>query len=184
MLIIVAMLGLLSLFSSSAYAETCTNADGSTYTTIILPCSNGNANGTSYVCFDKSQPETDGKCKDQSVPVRQGATCPKGQTGPGVDGLCQDKSTPVVSISDSAIKNNGIWVILVLVINIMSAGIGVAAVGGIIYGSILYSTGGGNAETTKKARTIIFNVLIGLLMYAVMYAFLNYMIPGGMFNAN
>ena len=45
------------------------------------------------------------------------------------------------------------------------------------------NSGEGNAEKTKKARMIIFNVLIGLLMYAVMYAFLNYMIPGGMFNA-
>ena len=38
-------------------------------------------------------------------------------------------------------------------------------------------------KTYNIYRMIIFNVLIGLLMYAVMYAFLNYMIPGGMFNA-
>ncbi len=81
------------------------------------------------------------------------------------------------------VSNNGIWGILITIINIMSAGIGVTAVGGVVYGSIMYASGEGNAEKTKKARMIIFNVLIGLLMYAVMYAFLNYMIPGGMFNA-
>ena len=64
----------------------------------------------------------------------------------------------------------------------MTAGIGIAAVGGILYGSILYTSSEGSAETTKKARKIISNVVIGLLMYVLMYSFLNYMIPGGMFN--
>ncbi|MEI7918610.1 MAG: hypothetical protein WCH58_04500 [Candidatus Saccharibacteria bacterium] len=110
---------------------------------------------------------------------QQAAVCPPNTTGPGTDGLCSDKSIPTYK----TVTESGIWGLLITVINIMSAGIGVAAVGGIIYGSIKYTSSEGNAESTKKARTIIANVLIGLLMYAVMYAFLNYMIPGGMFNA-
>ncbi len=110
---------------------------------------------------------------------QQTAVCPAGTTGPGTDGLCSDKSTPTYK----SVTESGIWGLLITVLNIMSAGIGVTAVGGVVYGSIMYASGEGNAEKTKKARMIIFNVLIGLLMYAVMYAFLNYMIPGGMFNA-
>ena len=181
-LAIVAAVGLTGAVFNPVYAETCKNADGTTYETIILPCGNNNSSSTpTYVCYDKTAPGTDGKCGDGSTPRLRGSTCPAGLTGPGFDGKCQDGSSPIPK-TDSVVERNAIWGLLVLAINIMTAGIGIAAVGGILYGSILYTSSEGSAETTKKARKIISNVVIGLLMYALMYAFLNYMIPGGMFN--
>ena len=82
----------------------------------------------------------------------------------------------------SDLKDTGLWGLLILVINILTAGIGVAAVGGVIYGAVLYTTSGGSLDQVKKARQIIRDVIIGLAMYALMYAFLNYIVPGGMFN--
>lgn len=109
---------------------------------------------------------------------QQKAVCPAGTTGPGEDGLCSDKSHPVYkSITDS-----GIWGILITAINILTAGVAITAVGGVIYGSILYTSAEGSADQTKKARTIIANVMIGLLAYGLMYGFLNFIVPGGMFN--
>lgn len=75
--------------------------------------------------------------------------------------------------------NSGIWGLLLLVINILTAGVGVAAVGGIVYGSILYTTAAGSAEQTKKAITIIKDVVLGLLAYMLMYSILNFIVPGG-----
>ena len=92
-------------------------------------------------------------------------------------GKCKDGSTP-----DTSTDQNGIWGILFLVINILTAGIGVVAVGGIVYGSILYASAGGSADQVKKARTIIINVVIGIVAYALMYALLNFIVPGGVFN--
>jgi len=83
--------------------------------------------------------------------------------------------------SKTDVQDTGLWGILLLAINILTAGIGVAAVGGIIYGSILYASAGGGPEQVKKAKEIIMNVLLGLAAYALMYAFLNFIIPGGMF---
>lgn len=80
-------------------------------------------------------------------------------------------------------ENTGIWGVLMLVINIMSAGIGVLAVGGIAYGSVMYASAGGNPEKSKKARLMITNVVVGLLMYILMFALLNYLVPGGLFRA-
>ena len=77
------------------------------------------------------------------------------------------------------IENNGIWGVLSLATNILTAGIGIAAVGGIIYGSILYATSGVNPDNVKKAKGIIMNVVIGLIAWGLMYAFLNFIIPGG-----
>lgn len=78
-------------------------------------------------------------------------------------------------------KNNGIWGVLLIAINILTAGIGIAAVGGIVYASVLYTSAGDSAEQTKKAIQIIRDVVIGLIAYGFMFIFLNYLIPGGIF---
>ncbi len=64
----------------------------------------------------------------------------------------------------------------------MTAGIGILAVGGILYASILYASASDNMEQTKKAKDIIKQVVIGIIAYAAMYLFLNFLIPGGIFS--
>jgi hypothetical protein len=91
---------------------------------------------------------------------------------------CDDVKTSVI---DCTTANAGIWGLLLLVINILTAGIGIAAVAGIVYGSVLYTSAGSSPEQVKKAIGIITNVVIGLVAYALMYAFLNFIIPGGLF---
>lgn len=80
------------------------------------------------------------------------------------------------------VENTGVWGILLLAINILTAGVGIAAIGGIIYGAILYTSAGGSPEQVKKAMGIITNVVIGVIAYALMFSFLNFLIPGGLFN--
>jgi hypothetical protein len=92
-------------------------------------------------------------------------------------GLCPDGKAPSQSVDQT-----GLWGLLLLAINILTAGVGVAAVGGIVYGSILYTTAGGSPEGVKKAREIITNVIIGIVAYALMYSLLNFIIPGGLFH--
>ena len=54
-----------------------------------------------------------------------------------------------------------------------------AAVGALIYAGILYSTASGDANKTAQAKTVITNVVIGILAYAVMGIALNFLVPGG-----
>lgn len=91
-----------------------------------------------------------------------------------------DNKCPSGSKED--VNSSGVFGLLKLVINIMTTGIGILAVGGIVYGSILYTSAGGSSEQTKKAIGIITNVVIGLLAYALMYAITNFLIPGGLFS--
>ena len=100
------------------------------------------------------------------------------------ESCCGGVVTSIISCSQTGgkdTKDTGIWGILLLVINILTAGIGIAAVGGVLYGSILYSTAAGSPEQTKKAKVTILNVVVGLVAYALMYSFLNFIIPGGLF---
>lgn len=99
---------------------------------------------------------------------------------------CSILPKDICSAADSNNKNakpedSAIWKLLILVLNILTAGVGIAAVGGIVYGAILYGSAGDKAEQTKKAKDIIFNVAIGLVAFMLMYGFLNFLIPGGIF---
>jgi hypothetical protein len=82
---------------------------------------------------------------------------------------------------DGGVKDNGIWALLLIVLNVLTAGVGLIAVAGIVYGSILYTTAENKADQVKKATDIITNVIIGLVMFALMWAGLNFIVPGGAF---
>jgi hypothetical protein len=79
-------------------------------------------------------------------------------------------------------KDSGLWSILLLVIGILTAGVGAVALAGIVYGAILYTSAGGSQEQIKKAIGIFTNVVIGVIAFAGMWALLNFLIPGGVFN--
>jgi hypothetical protein len=98
---------------------------------------------------------------------------------------CAGVTTAIIHCDQTGGKrtqDSGVWGLLLVVINILTAGVGVAAVGGIIYGAILYTSAGGSPEQVKKAMGIITNVVIGVVAYAAMYSVLNFLIPGGIFN--
>jgi hypothetical protein len=99
---------------------------------------------------------------------------------------CGGTDTAIISCSadntGNDLTNNGVWALLLMGINILTAGIGIAAVGGVIYGSILYTTAGDNDGQIKQAKEVIRNVVIGLIMYVAMYALLQFIIPGGIFS--
>jgi heme A synthase len=86
------------------------------------------------------------------------------------------------TIDDSGpIEKSGIWGILLLAINILSAGVVLAGVCGVAYGAIMYTTAGGSSDRTRKARMIIFNTTLGIIFYVLLYAIIQYLIPGGVF---
>lgn len=98
---------------------------------------------------------------------------------------CGGVQTAIINCSQSGgggAEDTGLWGILLIVVNIMTAGVGVLALVGIVYGAVLYTSAGGNPEQVKKARTIFTNVVIGVIAFGGMYALLNFLVPGGVFN--
>ena len=83
--------------------------------------------------------------------------------------------------SGKKVENNAVWGLLLMVVNILTAGVGIVAVAGIVYGSILYTTAEDKADQVKKATDIITNVVIGLVLFALMWSGLNFIVPGGVF---
>ena len=65
--------------------------------------------------------------------------------------------------------------IVVIVVTVL---IGVVAVGGLAYAAILYASAHDNQNQVSEARTIIRNIVIGLLLYGFTIAIINWLVPG------
>jgi heme/copper-type cytochrome/quinol oxidase subunit 2 len=83
--------------------------------------------------------------------------------------------------NEKDLEKSGTWLLLIYAINILTVAIGVVAVAMIAFASFMYTTAGGNAEQTKKAIEMIRNVVIALVIYAMMWALLQWLVPGGIF---
>lgn len=74
--------------------------------------------------------------------------------------------------------------ILVLAIQVLTGAIGVVAIGALVYAGIMYSSASGNAGQVTKAKELIRNTVIGLVLFALMGLLLNFLIPGGLFSGS
>lgn len=75
----------------------------------------------------------------------------------------------------------GIEEILNLVLATLTAGAVVLATGSIVVAGFLYMTARDNASQVQKAKTMIFNTVIGIIAYTFMWTILEWLIPGGVF---
>ena len=82
---------------------------------------------------------------------------------------------------NGASDKDSILTVLVTISNWLAAGVVIAVIGGIIYGAIMYATSAGDAGKAKSATEIIRNAFIALILYFLMWAFLQYIVPGGLF---
>lgn len=71
----------------------------------------------------------------------------------------------------------GIDGVLELVVDIMTIGIGILGVIGITVVGIQYLTAGGSEEKTRKAKRRLFEIVIGLVAYVIIYTFLRWLLP-------
>ena len=75
-------------------------------------------------------------------------------------------------------QGSGITHILKLVVDILTVGVGVLGVLGIVITGIQYLTSGGNEEQMRKAKRRLFEIVIGLIAYVLIYAVLTWLLPG------
>lgn len=113
---------------------------------------------------------------------REKEACEYGARQSGGQNGCQDEACgedEEDGCETSIIPCTDVWGLLNVAIYILTAGVGVLAVGGIVYGAILYTSAGDRSDQVKKAIGIITNVVIGLVAYVAMFAIVQFLIPGG-----
>ncbi len=83
--------------------------------------------------------------------------------------------------AEGSAEHCGILDYLVTAINVLSAIVGVVVVMMIIVGGIQYSAAGDDPQKVQAAKTKITNALLALFVFIFMYAFLQWIVPGGVF---
>lgn len=91
---------------------------------------------------------------------------------------CGGVDTALISCPDG---ENGVWAIIGTVLDVMMVGIGAAALIGVIISGIQYMTSSGNPAAMTKAKNRLVQVVIGIAALVLMWAFMQWLIPGGIF---
>lgn len=73
----------------------------------------------------------------------------------------------------------GITRLLIIVINVVSGIVGVLVVAVLVVAGIQYTTSAGDPNAAAAARKRASNALLALVLYGMMYAFLQWIVPGG-----
>lgn len=66
-------------------------------------------------------------------------------------------------------------------INILSIIVGLVVTASLIVGGIQYTASGGDSQRAAAAKSRISNTLLAMLAFMFLYAFLNFLVPGGLF---
>lgn len=77
------------------------------------------------------------------------------------------------------LKNNPIILWIAFFINVLAAVIGVGAVAMLIFAGVQYTAAADNPSQVEAAKKKIGAVVLGLVAFIFLYAFLNWLIPGG-----
>lgn len=102
---------------------------------------------------------------------------PVGETEGDADSDSKPDNPPETTILPNDMDIMGI---LKLVLNILVYGLGVAAVLGTVIAAIMYLTARDNEQQVAKAKTRLYEVVIGLVAWAVMWGLLQWLLPGGL----
>ncbi|MBR3138508.1 hypothetical protein IKG38_00605 [Candidatus Saccharibacteria bacterium] len=98
------------------------------------------------------------------------------------DGECPEGCVPTAILGENHCScddgnGSGVMHILNTVIDIMTIGIGILGVIGISVVGIQYLTAGGSEEKTRKAKRRMFEIVIGLVAYVILYAVVKWLMP-------
>ncbi|USN96558.1 MAG: hypothetical protein H6797_05875 [Candidatus Nomurabacteria bacterium] len=93
-------------------------------------------------------------------------------------GSCGTTKTQLISCSDKT-GIGTIGALIKIATNVLTILIGVVATGGLAYAAILYASARDNQSQLDQSKTIIRNIVIGLLLYGFTIAIINWLVPGG-----
>lgn len=166
-LIILAAFGLAARQSALAVIPTGAGGGGgasTTDTTSTANCANGEVRST-----------TTGDC----APLKKASDC-----SVGVDPKDPTQCAPLGNgcngnSAQTCLKNNKIVKDINTIVNFLAALIGIVVIGVIILGGVQYTLAGDNATATGAAKQRIINGLIALVAFIFTFAFLQWLIPGG-----
>ena len=96
-------------------------------------------------------------------------------SGNALAGECAGVNTSIINCGEE----DGVNFLLHTVINIMMSLVGILAVAGVAFSGYQYMTAAGDPGKMAKAKNRIVQIVLGLIVFAVMWAVAEWLIPGG-----
>ncbi len=171
-------------------ADTPVNNDGTAITT--WSCSKGTYNATKRTCeicsnFGNCQPagvtptpKGNDATVDPNAPTSSSSST-SGTKGSSDVGTCAGVKTDYFACSGNG--SDAVGSLLTQITLIVSVGVGIVAVGGVVYAGILYASAQDNQDQVRKSINVLRGVGIGILLYVLMVAIINFIVPGGVFSS-
>ena len=104
---------------------------------------------------------------------------------PSLAASCGGVATSIIDCrSANDTTGSPVAAVLVVAIQILTALIGIVAIGAFIYAGILYSAASGVAAQVAKAKEIMANTVTGLVVFAGMGVLVAYLLPGSLFSGS
>jgi hypothetical protein len=101
-------------------------------------------------------------------------------------GACKDTTNASGTVSSAAVEKcldqSPIVHDLQTIVNFLAGAVGIVVIGAIMFGGIQYTMAGDNPSATSAAKKRITDALLALLVFIFTYAFLQWIIPGGIFS--
>lgn len=94
--------------------------------------------------------------------------------------LAAASTMPVYAATDANVLKgvDGIEDLLKLIVRILIYGLGAAATVGVVIAGIMYLSARDNPQMVAKAKTRLIEIAIGLVAWAMLFALLQFLIPG------
>ena len=98
------------------------------------------------------------------------------------DNGCNGNGVKTNLFGDGCVSGtDGIFAVLNVILNVLTWGVGIAGTLGIVITGITYMTAKDDITQMTKAKNRLIQIIIGLAVYAVMWGFLQWLLPGGIF---
>ena len=76
--------------------------------------------------------------------------------------------------------NNGIWQMLSFVLEFLNYAVGILAGIGLVIAAVQYTTASDSPDKVAAAKKRIFDIVLGLIIYACLAIFADFLLPGGL----
>ncbi len=140
-------------------------------------CANGSSPTIKVIANGGNSPSTSPSSCDYQVQ----ATCPYcAKNNPNVTGCINPQSDSAVTCISS--KCDLVKKYVNPFIGLFSVIFGLLAAASLILGGINFTTSEGDPQKAAKAKQRIFNTVFAVVAYIFLYAFLQFLVPGGLFN--
>jgi hypothetical protein len=93
---------------------------------------------------------------------------------------CGGVATSLISCSDTG-DGSAIFDVLAIALNIVTYGVGAAAILGVVITGYQYMTARDNSAQVAKAKNRLLQVVIGLVIWVLFWGVLQFLLPGGLF---